>query len=139
MLVFGADYELAQWAGERLGIPDFGPCTTIGVVRNGTLAAVLVYNNYSRPNNIEMSLATSTPYWASREVLGAIFRYPFVQLGCKRVTAVMAEKNTKGREFVMRLGFRQEGIHPDWFAEDNGVSYGLLECDAKRWIQGHRS
>lgn len=133
MLIFGADRDLARWAGERLGIPDFGPCTTIGVVKNNSLAAVLVYNNYQWPN-IEMSLATSTPYWASREVLRGIFRYPFVQLGCKRVTAVMAESNVMGRAFVVRLGFVQEGVHVDMLKTGNAVSYGMTRASAKRWI-----
>lgn len=133
MLIFGANRNLARWAGERLGIPDFGPCSTIGVVKNNSLAAVLVYNNY-RPPNIEMSLATSTPYWASREVLGAIFRYPFVQLGCKRVTAVMAEGNVKGRAFVVRLGFTLEGFHPDMLPTGAAISYGMLRAHAARWI-----
>lgn len=133
MLIFGADRELARWAGARLDIPDFGPCATIGIVKNNSLAAVLVYNNYQWPN-IEMSLATSTPYWASREVLGAIFRYPFVQLGCKRVTAVMAEGNVKGRAFVLRLGFVFEGFHPDMLRTGAAISYGMLRANAACWI-----
>ncbi len=133
MLIFGADHAMARWAGERLGIKDFGSCTTIGVIRNGELAAVLVYNNYQWPN-IEMSLATSTPYWASREVLAGIFRYPFVQLRCKRVTAVMAESNAMGREFVVRLGFVQEGVHLDMLKTGNAVSYGMTRANAVRWI-----
>lgn len=133
MLIFGANRQLARWAGARLGIPDFGPCATIGVIKNKSLAAVLVYNNY-RPPNIEMTLATSTPYWASREVLGAIFRYPFVQLGCKRVTAVMADGNIKGREFVVRLGFVLEGVHPHWLPTGTAMTYGMLRAHAARWI-----
>lgn len=133
MLIFGADRDLARWAGQRLGIEDFGPCTTIGVVRNGNLAAVLVYNNYRWPN-IEMSLATSTPYWASREVLGAIFRYPLVQLGCKRITATAAEENIAVRRFMERLGFVQEGIHSDMLKTGNAVSYGMTRANAARWI-----
>lgn len=133
MLIFGADRALARWAGEHLGIKDFGLCTTIGVIRNGDLAAVLVYNNY-RPPNIEMSLATATPYWASREVLGAIFRYPLVQLGCKRVTAVTAEQNIAVRRFMERLGFVQEGVHVDMLPTGNAISFGMTRAGAARWI-----
>lgn len=133
MLLFGADEALQKWAADRLNIADFGPCTTIGVIRSGELAAVLVYNNYRWPN-IEMSLATATPYWASREVLRGIFRYPFVQLRCKRVTAVAAEENTSVRRFMERLGFVQEGIHIDMLKTGNAVSYGMTRANAARWI-----
>jgi RimJ/RimL family protein N-acetyltransferase len=133
MLVFGFDREVAKWAGDRVGISDFGPSAAIGVAHNGEIVAAAVYSNYLHPN-IHVTFVTSSPRWASPGAIRAILKYPFTQLGCKRVTAITEAKNQPARAFLCRLGFKQEGIHPDSFPEDDGISYGLLARDAARWI-----
>jgi hypothetical protein len=35
---------------------------------------------------------------------------------------------------LLRLGFRQEGIHTDALPMGDAVSYGLLAKDAAKWI-----
>ena len=64
----------------------------------------------------------------------AMLRYPFVQLSCVRLTAVTPARNVRARAFLARLGFRQEGVHPDALPGGDAVSYGLLARDAARWI-----
>lgn len=133
MLIFNRDRELAQWAASRLGYKEFGACVAIGVAHENEIAAAAIYSNYSHPN-IDITFVTSSPRWASPGAVRAIFRYPFVQLECKRITAITGAKNQPARAFLCRLGFKQEGIHPDSFLEDDGISYGLLARDASRWI-----
>jgi RimJ/RimL family protein N-acetyltransferase len=134
MLIFGRDRELAQWAKIKLGVEDFGPCACIGVAHKGEIVAVAVYNGFAWPN-IQVTFVTSSPRWASPGAVRAILRYPFVQLRCKRVTALTESRNLAARAFLERLGFRQEGIHPDAFPSDDGISYGLLARAAARWIE----
>lgn len=133
MLLFGRDRELSLWAGDRIGIKDFGPCAAIGVAHRGSIVAAAIYNNY-RPPNIEVTFVTSSPRWASPGAIRAILAYPFKQLGCKRITAVTEASNQPARAFLCRLGFRQEGIHPDALPTGDAVTYGLLRKDAARWI-----
>jgi RimJ/RimL family protein N-acetyltransferase len=134
MLIFGQDRELAAWAAHRLGISDFRhPYVAIGVARHGELMAVAIYNNYQHPN-IEITFVTSTPRWATRQAISSIFRYPFVQLKCRRLTAITEATNEDAGTFLVRLGFKQEGYHPQLFNAADGVSYGLLAQDAARWI-----
>lgn len=135
MLIFGRDQEIARWAGQRLGIDDFGPCVAIGVERNGVPVAAAIYNHYGPPN-IEITFVTTTPRWATRDTIAAILRYPFVQLNCRRITATTLATNATARRFLERLGFRQEGFHPDAMMAGDAVSYGLLRADAARWIGG---
>ena len=139
MLVYGHDRELALWAGLALGyrgaISSTQP-TAIGVALNGKIVAVAVFHDY-RGTSIEVTFVTKTrglTRWAIRENLKAILHYPFVQLGCKRLTAITEEGNSDARAFLERLGFRQEGVHPDGFASGTGISYGLLRRDAERWL-----
>lgn len=135
MLVYGHDQELAEWLGWRLGIKFAQPYICIGVVRGETLVAACLYNNY-QPPNIEITFATTTPRWASREVIRQILGYPFCQLGCLRISALVHAGNEPTRSFLCRLGFRQEGFHPSLYADDDGVSYGFLKRDAQKWLEG---
>lgn len=137
MLLYGHDRELSLWVGERLGInrpiKSVDP-TAIGVVRSGRIVAAALFTNY-QPPTIEITFVTTTPRWASREMIRGILAYPFVQLECKRITAVTEACNIPARSFLERLGFRQEGIHPDAFPSGEGISYGLLRADAARWLE----
>lgn len=133
MLIFGHDRELARWAGDRLGIADFGPSTAIGVAREGKIVAVAVYNQY-QPPNIHITFVTADRHWATKQAVRAILGYPFRQLGCRRITAITNADNESTRMFLLRLGFRQEGYHAESFPDGDAVSYGLLKKDAQRWI-----
>ena len=134
MVLYGHDKAIAAWAGERLGISDWGPCSAIGVIRNNSLAAAAVFHHYRHPD-IEISFVTATRHWATPQTVRAVFRYPFIQLGCKRITAITKATNQPARAFLCRIGFRQEGVHPDVFENDDAISYGLLRRDAARWIE----
>jgi RimJ/RimL family protein N-acetyltransferase len=133
MLLFDHDDALARWAGARLGISDFSPCVAIGVLHAGGIAAAAIYNNY-RPPNIEITFATATPTWATKGAIRAMLRYPFVQLRCTRLTAITQAQNSPARQFLVRLGFRQEGYHPNSLPTGDAVSYGLLASEAVRWL-----
>jgi len=133
MLIYGRDREIARWVGDQVGIEDFGPCVAIGVCHNVRIVAGAVFNRHSHPN-IDITFATISPRWASPGAVRSILGYPFVQLGCKRITAVTETTNQPARAFLCRLGFKQEGIHPDAFPHGDGVSFGLLRKDASRWL-----
>ena len=133
MLIYQPQDALARWAGEHLGIADWGHCSAIGVLRHEKLVAVAVFHQYRWPD-IEISFVTTDARWATRQNVSGILRYPFIQLGCRRLTALTKATNQRARAFLCRLGFKQEGYHPDVFANGDAVSYGLLRKDASRWI-----
>lgn len=132
-LLFGADALVAEWVGKRLGVDDFGPCTAFGITLDGVLIGGAVYNNYRHPA-IELSFASDTPKWASKATVSCIFRYPFVELGCLRLTAFTRAGNERARANLLKIGFRQEGYHPHGFPDDDAVSYGALRENC-RWVK----
>jgi hypothetical protein len=75
--------------------------------------------------------ALSGKRWLCKAFLGEGFRYPFEQLGCRRVTGLVPGKNKAAQSFDEHLGFTQEGcarkILPDG---DDLIIYGMLreEC-----------
>ena len=133
MLVYGHDAAVSHWVGEKLGISDFGLCSAIGVWRDGDIIAGCVFSQY-RPPNIEISFAASTPKWATRATIREILRYPFLELGCKRVTCITEATYQRACAFLCRLGFHREGVHPDVFLSGDAITYGLLRKDADRWL-----
>lgn len=138
MLLYGWDREIARWVGDQLGITSFGPCAAVGVVHKGEIVAGWVYNNY-RPPNIEISFVRTSPNWASPGAVRSIFRYPFLQLKCKRMSATVEATNQPVRAFLCRLGFSQEGYHPDALPTGDAVTYGILAHQAVRWTAEERN
>ena len=134
MLVFGYDDAVARWVGGQLSIDDFGPSRAIGVMRADVLVAGAVYHNYHpRHRCAEISFASVTAKWATRDTIRALLRYPFVQLNCERLTAVSRADNEDARDFLKRLGFQQEGYHRKGWGDEDAVSYGMLRGEC-RWI-----
>ncbi|HEX4571513.1 MAG TPA: GNAT family protein [Dongiaceae bacterium] len=135
MLVYQADEQLAAWIGGQIGVAFSPPYVCIGIVRGETLVAAVLYNDF-QPPNIQMTIASITPRWASRQVIARLLAYPFLELQCLRVSAVTRATNEDARRFLARLGFHQEGHHPLLFPDDDGVSYGLMRSDAEHWLEG---
>ena len=133
-LALGRDAEIARWVGRRLGIEEFGPAAAIGVVEDGTLVAGIVYSGWrDRPGALEMSIASTSPRWCRRWVLEAAFRYPFEQLGARRVQATVRRGNGTARRFVERLGFRYEGMAREaWPTGEDAAVYSMLRREC-RW------
>lgn len=133
-LVYGRDREIADWVclhapHAEKGFRDY---VAVGVERDGSLIAGWVFTDY-HGHSIQVSMASTTPKWASRRMLNAIFVYPFVQLECKRLTACTGKSMTHVRQFLERLGFVEEGVVRNGFADDDCVIYGMLKEECK-WI-----
>ncbi len=133
MIIYGYHDYLARWAGDRLGIDDWGPCKCIGVMRAHEIVAVAVFNRYVHPN-IEISFVTTDRRWATPEAVRCIMSYPFVQLGVKRLTSTTSDTNQSARTFLCRMGFKLEGIHPDALPSGTALTFGLLRKDAEKWL-----
>ena len=133
-LVYGHDAEVAAWVACHAPHAEhgFSKFVAIGVERDGELVAGCVYTDY-HGHTISISMASTTPLWASRKTVGAMFAYPFMQLKCQRLTACTGRSMVSVREFLERLGFVEEGILRRGFADDDCVVYGMLreEC---RWL-----
>lgn len=125
---------LVKWASDKLHGADFGQCRAIGVHHGDEIVAVAIYNGY-RPPNIDITFVTISPRWASPKTVKALLRYPFKQLGCKRITAITEATNQPARAFLCRLGFKLEGIHPGALLTGDAITYGLLAKDAARWLE----
>jgi RimJ/RimL family protein N-acetyltransferase len=132
-LVSDKNTEITAWVGREVGIDDFGPCVAIGVVDGVRLVAGAVLHNY-RPPGIEVTFASITPRWCTRNVMAGIFGYVFDQAGCRRLTAVTEAQKQSVRRFLCHLGFVEEGLIREGFATDDAVVYGMLRREC-RWLR----
>lgn len=125
----------AEWARQRIAhVPSWGEwCEAIGLEDDGELLAVVVYNLYSGADIAMHIAAVPGRRWMTRQFLRAAFRYPFIQLGCRRVSGFVPVTNLDAQRFDEHLGFRREGLMRE--ALPNGedvIVYGMLERES-RW------
>jgi len=108
--------EVVQWVATRTNeFGNFGAAVGIGWARNGELVAGVVFNEWNGAN-INGHIAATGRHAFTRDFLWAMGHYPFVQLGVKRVTGLVAEGNLAARRFNEHLGYQLEtrlaGAHP---------------------------
>nr|DAF30653.1 MAG TPA: acetyltransferase [Caudoviricetes sp.] len=126
---------VSKFVSDRIpGNDEFSPTdANLGLLKGGKLVAGVVFNMYTG-TGICMHVAAEGKDWMSREFLRATFRYPFVQLGCRRVTGLVRTDNLAAQKFDEHLGFKREGLIRE--GDDDGcdlILYGMLakEC---RWL-----
>lgn len=138
-LIFGHDAELVSWVRDR--IPhvsvegSFGPSVAIGVSDGASLLGAVIYHNYAPMyRSVEISMAADSPRWATRGIIAALLHYPFVQLGCQRITTAIPKRHKRARRFNEGLGFKLEGTIRKGFGNDDACLYGLLRDEASKWL-----
>lgn len=77
--------------------------------------------------------------WLSRGNLKVFLgSYPFGQLGCHRIQAMVAKANRRARSVIERLGFVSEGlIRHGLGPQKDAILYSLLRHEC-RWIKVER-
>jgi RimJ/RimL family protein N-acetyltransferase len=136
-LVLNASDAVCDWVYRQLDekYTNLTNCTGVGIAdHNKRLIAGVVYSHYDGEHDIMMTVAASTHRWLSRNILYALFAYPFLDLNCTRVTAVTAKKNKKARKFLEGLGFKLEGRLRRKYGKTDGLIYGMLKQECK-WIE----
>ena len=142
MLVAGHDAEVAAWAVERIphvgSVEALGPYAALGVARGGQLVAACIYHRWvPEYQSCELTLAASSPRWASREIVRALLAVPFVQYGCFSVAAIIPHDNQRAERFVKGIGFRREGCKRHGFGRKrHALIYGMLRPEFDRMFKG---
>jgi len=103
----------------------------LAVMDGERLVGVVSFFNYRWPN-IEVGFYCDDYRWAlNRDGIAQVFAYPFVQLNCRRVTALIDKKNLRARKMVQRLGFKEEGKLRKASERGDMFIYGLLPEDLR--------
>ena len=130
--IYGQDERIVSWVGKRVEVKDFGSCVAIGLEQDGELIAGVVFNLYSPPSICMHVAAVPGRRWMTREYLFRCFAYPFLQLNCTRITALVREHNEQSQKFVEHIGFVKEGVMRQG-SEDGSdlIVYGMLKDECR--------
>lgn len=97
-----------------------------------TILAVAAYNNW-RDYHCELSIASSSPMWASWGYIHNVFDYGFNRAGKERVNLVVDVTNTAAINMHKKLGTVLEGTLRDWFGRDrDAYLYALTKRDYEK-------
>lgn len=136
-VLYGASDAIVEYVRRRIpsATGGFTPqAVGLGVVREGKLAGGVVFDLYTE-RDIVMSGAFDNPRGFSRRALKQLFSYPFVQLGCRRMTTITPRNNKKARALDEALGFKVEGVLRKAYPNDiDGMVYGMLREDCL-WLK----
>jgi RimJ/RimL family protein N-acetyltransferase len=104
----------------------------LGLERDGELVAGVLYEGFNGQNAWIHVAAEPSKRWMTREYLMACFRYPFMQLGVKRLSGYVDASNTDARRLDEHLGFREEA-RLTGAAEDGGdvILYVMWRQDCR--------
>lgn len=130
-VIYGKEQRLLPWAQERIGCTFRRDAYTIGLEKDGELVAVVVFDGFSACDcNVHVA-SDGTGHWLTREFLVCVFAYPFIQLGLRRVTGLIAAKNQAALRFNRKLGFTQEGVCRHGMPDDDLVVLGMLRSECR--------
>jgi RimJ/RimL family protein N-acetyltransferase len=135
-VIYGQDERVLKWVGDRTDEDDFGPgSTAIGLEEDNELIAGVAFNMYTKASICMHVAAMPGKRWMTKDFLWRSFAYPFIQLGCNRVTGLVREDNFVAQKFDEHLGFKREGLLRRACTDgQNMILYGMLreEC---RWLE----
>lgn len=132
-VVYNDADSMMAWAARRIGIAEFRPdARAIGLTRNGELAAVAVFDNFSVGSSFISIASDGSGRWLNRAFLIHVFAYPFIQCNQRRLSAIISEHNLQSIRFCESCGFRHEGtLRQDGPAGENTFVYGMLRAECR--------
>ncbi|TJU85572.1 MAG: N-acetyltransferase [Mesorhizobium sp.] len=104
---------LVNFVGSRIegGERGFGECVAMGVIDGGELLGAVIYHNYNpEAGVIEISGAATHSRWLTRQVLWAMYNYPFNEAGCQMVVQRSSEKDIRLARILTAYGFESYKI-----------------------------
>lgn len=111
------------------------PLRGIGYEVDGKIVAGFIFFNHAEwYKTIDVGIALETKSPILRSILKDVMRYPFIQLGCNRVTAHVPKRAKASRRLVNTVGFTEEGNIRHGFGIDDCIIYGILKKEAQeKW------
>lgn len=106
---------------------------SIARFKDGRLLGGVIFQGYTGAS-IELHVAGFDPHWISKDMLWAVFTYPFIQLGCKKILGRVAETNRRALEFDLKLGFKEEARIREVFPEGDLLIL-TMRRDECRWLK----
>ena len=129
---------LGPWVWKATGATVWTPVgkSAMGYVdSNGNIKWAVVFDNYHEGGSIHIHTAVADRKYVTRRAIQAVFEYPFIQLGVKKLIGIVNSENAAALSLDLRLGFQIETVIKD--AYERGDMYILsMTPEQCRWIRG---
>lgn len=131
-IVLHQDERVGKWVADQIGMDWFqGRGVTIGLENSkGELVAGAIYENYNG-RNCFVHIAVKGR--VTKAFLYHGFRFPFEELGCERITGMVASNNRLAVDLNGRLGMELEAVLYDAFPGCHILMYRMFKKDCK-WL-----
>lgn len=106
----------------------------LGLERDGELVAGVIYEGYNGHNVWMHVAAVPGKRWMNKAYLRAAFAYPFLQLGCSRVSGYVEAWNMEARQFDEHLGFQQEAVLSGAASDGGDVILYVMRRELCRYV-----
>jgi RimJ/RimL family protein N-acetyltransferase len=137
-VIVAGNIEHAKAIAKAAGVA-FNPECNVVIAReeNGKLLGGVIYQGYTGAS-IGIHVASFDPHWLNRDMLWAIFYYPFGQLGVQKLIGQTPSDNIKSLRFSAKLGFKEEARVEGVFHNADLIITSMQREDC-RWLKrGHR-
>lgn len=120
---------------ERMPLSLVAGMKGLGLERDGELVAGVLYEGYNH-HNVWMHVAAEPGgKWLNKEFLRYCFHYPFVELGCTRISGYVEAHNAQARRFDEHLGFRQEAVLQGAASDGGDVILYVMRREDCRYLE----
>lgn len=125
----GANQALGGFVSLHTKSPAIEKFCSMGVFEDGRLIAATLYHNYHPTNGvIELSSASISKRWLTKDVIRKMFFLPFDRLECQMVLLRVSEKNSGMIKIARKFGFSEVFI-PRLSGRDEGSFVFTLTDD----------
>lgn len=107
----------------------------LGVLSGDRIVAGVTYQDFNGVNVICEIAARPRALWAREPVLRQIFGFPFLVLGCHRITIGIEDRNELSLRLCRRLGFVEEARLQAAASDRGDVVVLRLFREECRWIE----
>lgn len=132
-LVPNASQKVVQMITQKVGVTALSNSTAFGFYEEGELIGGVAFYEY-RMQDIVFSGYMDKGGSFTKQMFRKLYYYPFIQLGCHRVTAYTEVDNREANLFLRRMGFTKEGRIREVSDSLKDINvYGMLKRECK-WI-----
>jgi hypothetical protein len=99
--------RIVKWVSDQCRADPRAACAAIGWLRDDYLTCGVFYEDFTGAS-ITATIAVAPAAVMPKDFLWAIFDYPFNQLKCDKMVALVADNNWKSKNLVEKMGFTEE-------------------------------
>lgn len=123
--------EIISYVSARTGVHSpVGSVQALGFVEDGRIVAGWMFERYTGvTGSVHVHWAVKPGTKLMKWMLHTLAIYIFDQLGVGTLYGEVRKSDTRGRDAVLRLGFRKRTVLPGYFPGDDLVIYSLDKND----------